>query len=1037
MGALTVALGLPGLHSQWNKVSIRRIPRVSGGAGPKFLYPHSHSWVGSSFRHYHQLRRLEQRQLLCAASASWPYESWATGEGKEDSRRPGFLEQEGGVEVLAMGLGVVVSVVLAVSRHSTPGVPVGVLSLAFLTAVSITLRHQIAALCGVLVSQVNSIQAAMAVHLSSMRNNVIIWGTGNGASVHSPTAPIRDVEATPSVTRDSFEKRQEENSIEEAKGLSSTEIEAALTNIAKSVAQLTMVVASLDSKISSLEKAAASNVSRSENNRIVEDATTSYAFTEAEPKQNGIYRIQNSVVNGNDAQLKWEEAVVKVKNKNEATSQGIEGYKPSEASLASNRAFPEYESRARGEQVSLLESSPVDILPEVGSSRKNLKQSAPLKFSKTETGDTSMELFFQDVGVREPQGDVVSAGEDLTQSNQDVAAVESMELFFQDAGVSSSQPDGGNLVQSRKNNVVESVAQPQVVNPTLASSVPSGVLDDVVRNKAAQGRERVYNEVDAEREENSSRRASRSGGYELDGSENYRAVPTTVGYRGDGNQRTGAKPDVLRLKRIMSGAESRYTDGVKPNSQPNSWIQNDAMASGMTQSKVMSKEQPTVVFATQSDAGWDESSVSRSTGNGWADEDGRASDRVGAGRGSTRSQGVKDESSYDGQGQSSRRRPRPEGSEELSSSGEADYGQRWRREGSSGGTNADFGGNGSSSESNEGGNGSKRRQSSSRRSYDSDEDRDVESPTSQDRRPSPASPSYPSERTETFRNLPEPKSSKPDDEGFQKILDEVEALLKEGREGLEGRIEVGVAERMLYEAAELCEKAVELRPSSLVAVGMWGNTLLLHGELKLRLSQNLRSMMPEPPSKSMNRREYREVEEEIMNYEATLQDVGEECEQLLVEAGRKYRLALSMDRTDMRALYNWGLALCYRGQLIAEEGGETAAQDADKVFLAAIDKFEAMMGLSDMYAAGALLNWGLAMRDRSRLRPLGSKERQRIMAQAKEIFEEALRLDPNYGQARGAVAASIVELKGLQEYEQEPQESKESPPSRGFRDWWG
>lgn len=56
--------------------------------------------------------------------------------------------------------------------------------------------------------------------------------------------------------------------------------------------------------------------------------------------------------------------------------------------------------------------------------------------------------------------------------------------------------------------------------------------------------------------------------------------------------------------------------------------------------------------------------------------------------------------------------------------------------------------------------------------------------------------------------------------------------------------------------------------------------------------------------------------------EATLQEVCEECEDLLVEAGRKYRLALSMDRSDMRALYNWGLALCYRGQLIAEEGGE-------------------------------------------------------------------------------------------------------------------
>lgn len=996
MGALTVALGLPSVHAQLPPCS--RIPRRDA---LKVSYPNQSR----------PFQRIDH--VSCRASASWPYESCGRGDAKEDSSHGGtaFLElQEGGFEVLAIGLGVAVSVALAVSRH---GAPVGILSLAFLTAASIALRHQIAALCGVLISQFNSIQAAMAVHLSSMRNNVIIWGTRNflqgtrnGASVRSPTAPIRDVESTPS--REQFEKRQEDST-----GLSSTEIEAALSDIAKSVAQLTMVVASLDSKISSLEKAAP----RLENHEVVEDASASPAFPES--KQNGSYRIQNSVVNGSEAQLKWEEAVVK-KNQsiNEAKPQILEGWKPLEASLASNRVdvFAE------------CESSPVDIVQ--SSSRENLNQSAPLKFAKAETGDASMELFFQDVGVRDPQGDGVSAGGDLTQS--DVADVDAMELFFQDAGVRSSQPDGEDVVQSQQNIVVESVVQPELlVSTTLASSVPSGVLGGgVVRNEAVQGRERIYNDVDAQREEASGRIA---GEYELNGSENYRAVPTTARYGGDASQRSGAKPDVLRLKRIMSGA-----DGGISSSQPNGWIQNDATGSEMTRSNVMSKEKPVVVLATQSDAGWDEYSVSRSAGNGWVDEDARANDRVGAGRGGTGSQGVKDESSYDGQGQSSRRRPPgPEGSEEISSSSKADYGQRWRREGSSGATDTDFGGNGSSSDRNEGGNGSKRRQSSSRRSNDSDEDRDVESPKSQDRRPSPASPSYPSERTEMFRNLPEPKSPKPGDEGLQKILDEVEALLKEGREGLEGRVEVGVAERMLYEAAELCEKAVELRPSSLVAVGMWGNTLLLHGELKLRLSQNLRSMMPEPPSKSLNRREYREAEEEILSYEATLQDVGEECEQLLVEAGRKYRLALSMDRTDMRALYNWGLALCYRGQLIAEEGGETAAQDADKVFLAAIDKFEAMLGLSDMYAAGALLNWGLAMRDRSRLRPLGSKERQRILAQAKEIFEEALRLDPNYGQARGAVAACIVELKGLREYEEEPQESKESSPGRGFRDWWG
>ena len=46
----------------------------------------------------------------------------------------------------------------------------------------------------------------------------------------------------------------------------------------------------------------------------------------------------------------------------------------------------------------------------------------------------------------------------------------------------------------------------------------------------------------------------------------------------------------------------------------------------------------------------------------------------------------------------------------------------------------------------------------------------------------------------------------------------------------------------------------------------------------------------------------------------------EECEELLVEAGRKYRLALSIDGNDVRALYNWGLALSFRAQLIADIG---------------------------------------------------------------------------------------------------------------------
>lgn len=39
----------------------------------------------------------------------------------------------------------------------------------------------------------------------------------------------------------------------------------------------------------------------------------------------------------------------------------------------------------------------------------------------------------------------------------------------------------------------------------------------------------------------------------------------------------------------------------------------------------------------------------------------------------------------------------------------------------------------------------------------------------------------------------------------------MEVLLKEGREGFEGCIEVGVVECMLYEVVEFCEKVVEVR----------------------------------------------------------------------------------------------------------------------------------------------------------------------------------------------------------------------------------
>lgn len=97
---------------------------------------------------------------------------------------------------------------------------------------------------------------------------------------------------------------------------------------------------------------------------------------------------------------------------------------------------------------------------------------------------------------------------------------------------------------------------------------------------------------------------------------------------------------------------------------------------------------------------------------------------------------------------------------------------------------------------------------------------------------------------------------------------------------------------------------------------------------------------------------------------------------------------------------------------------KTSAQDADRVYSAAIDKFEAILGTSQEYAPGALLNWGLAMWDRSHLRPLGSKYHMKLLAQAKVIFKEALQFDPNYGPARDALVACTLELKELEEFEE-------------------
>ncbi|KAK2976769.1 hypothetical protein RJ640_030119 [Escallonia rubra] len=259
-----------------------------------------------------------------------------------------------------------------------------------------------------------------------------------------------------------------------------------------------------------------------------------------------------------------------------------------------------------------------------------------------------------------------------------------------------------------------------------------------------------------------------------------------------------------------------------------------------------------------------------------------------------------------------------------------------------------------------------------------------------------------------------PSSAVSDDIMFDRYLMEANILLKQARECLRSRGDEGDAENALYESARLLEKAIDMKPMSLLAVGQLGNTYLLHGELKLKLSRQLRALLSRIDPLSVERGEERKGLDDLgpkkEKVASALVNICEECEELLVMAGRKYRVALSIDGNDIRALYNWGLALSFRAQLIADIGPE-AAFDADKVFLAAIDKFDAMMSKSNVYAPDALFRWGVALQQRSRLRAKHGKEKVQLLQQARRLYEDALNMDSNNPQVREALSTCLSELK--------------------------
>ncbi|XP_020115241.1 uncharacterized protein LOC109729037 [Ananas comosus] len=253
------------------------------------------------------------------------------------------------------------------------------------------------------------------------------------------------------------------------------------------------------------------------------------------------------------------------------------------------------------------------------------------------------------------------------------------------------------------------------------------------------------------------------------------------------------------------------------------------------------------------------------------------------------------------------------------------------------------------------------------------------------------------------------------DEEFNQNVKKATELLKRARGCMASKADEETADALLYKTARLLSTAVALKPTSLLAVGQLGNTFLLHGELKLKVSRELRTLLSR--SDVYLRRErpsilLKKLDRNILSRESVasvLVDVCEECEGLLVEAGRKYRIALSIDGTDVKALYNWGLALSFRAQLIADIGPE-AALDADKVYLAAIDKFDAMLSRENAYAPAALYRWGVALQQRSHLRHRSNREKAKLLQQAKSLFEDVLCVEADNRLVREALSSCISEL---------------------------
>ncbi|KAK7411968.1 hypothetical protein VNO78_03413 [Psophocarpus tetragonolobus] len=72
--------------------------------------------------------------------------------------------------------------------------------------------------------------------------------------------------------------------------------------------------------------------------------------------------------------------------------------------------------------------------------------------------------------------------------------------------------------------------------------------------------------------------------------------------------------------------------------------------------------------------------------------------------------------------------------------------------------------------------------------------------------------------------------------------------------------------------------------------------------------------------------------------------------------------------------------------------------------MAAVDKFDAMLLKGNVYAPDAIVS------QRSRLRPGSSKEKVKLLQQAKRLYEDALDMDSNSVLVKDALSSCVAEL---------------------------